>query len=632
MGTVNSTGMYHAPASVPGTPVQITAALQTDASRFGSAAVTVVVPVSVTPRQAALTTSETMQFQAAGPATNSGVTWSVSAGGGAISASGLYVPPAASGIFTVTATSLSDSTASSSSAIYVTDFAGNLSWRNDSGLTGQNRQELALSPATVASGSFGKLSSCPVDGQIYGQPLYVSNVAMGGGQFRNVVYVATEHDSVYAFDADAVPCQQIWKTSFLDDVLGITPVPSSDLSDAGIAPDIAPEIGITGTPVIDRASGTLYVVAKTKESTTLGPDYFQRLHALDIVTGSEKFGGPTKVVATALGTGDGTENGNVSFDSLIENQRAGLQLINGKVYIAFSGHDPTSRFHGWLLVYDAATVAQLDAFNSTPDLSRGGVLSAPSSDPLGNIYAATGHGGYGTSPLAPFRKNFGQTALKLQGPPLTIASFSADTFTPFDQVSLTANQGDFGATGVLILPDQTGAPHLAVVGATNGALYLLNRDNLGGFTLGGPDQVVKTLNLTRGIYGTPAYWQNAQNTLYIAAAGDALKAFSLAGGTLADAPSSQSSAIFGLQGASPVISSNGGNGGVVWALDTSGAPTAPAVLHAYDAANLAHELYSSAVKMTDAAGAAINLAVPTVANGKVYVGTQNELTVYGLGP
>jgi hypothetical protein len=459
-----------------------------------------------------------------------------------------------------------------------------------------------------------------VDGQIYAQPLYVANVAMGGGQFRNVVYVATEHNSVYAFDADAVPCQPpLWMKSFLDDVAGVTPVPSSDLSDAGIAPDIAPEIGITGTPVIDRASGTLYVVAKTKESTTSGPDYFQRLHALDIVTGSEKFGGPVKIAATALGNGDGTENGNVSFDPLLENQRAALQLINGKVYIAFTGHDPTSGFHGWLLVYDAAALAQVDVFDATPDRSRGGIIAAPSTDFTGNIYVATGHGAFDASPPLS-GKDFGQTLLELSPPPLTITNTSKDSFTPSNQALLTANQSDFGATGVLILPDQTGAPnpHLATVGGTNGVLYLLNRDNLGGFASPG----IKTLNFPGAIYGTPAYWQGTlQNTLYIAAAGDALKAFSLAGGTLADAASSQSTATFGLQGASPVVSSNGISGGVVWVLDTGGAPTAPAVLHAYDAANLAHELYNSAVKTTDAAGPAISLAVPTVANGKVYVGT-----------
>jgi hypothetical protein len=631
-GTINSSGMYRAPSDVPGTTVKITAVLQTDTTRFGSADVTVVPPVSLSPRQAALTTSETVQFQVAGPTTNSGVTWSAS--GGSITTSGLYTPPVGAGIFTVTATSQSDPTISSGATVYVTDFAGNLSWRNDSGLTGQNRQELALSPAMLAAGAFGKISSCAVDGQIYAQPLYVANLTIGG-QVHNVVYVATEHDTVYAFDADAVPCQTIWKRNFLSDVLGITPVPAADIPGS----DITPEIGITGTPVIDRASGTLYLVARTEESGLFGQGYFQRLHALDIVSGSEKFDGPVALLASApcgpristAACGDGNDGSDHipfdrPFDQPLENQRAGLQLINGKVYIAFTGHDPTSGFHGWLLVYDAATLTQADFFITTPNGRRGGITAAPSFDVAGNlynIYVATGHGTFDASlPLLP-PKDFAQTLLRLHPPPLAIA----DTFTPFNQSVLTQNQSDFGSSGVLILPDQIGAPnpHLAVVGGTQGALYLLNRDNLGGFTSTAPG-VVKTLNLTRGIYGTPAYWQN---TLYIAAAGDAIKAFSLAGGTLTDAPSSQSSATFGSQGASPVVSSNGASSGVVWVLDTGGAP---AVLHAYDAANLAVELYSSAGKATDAAGPAVPLAVPTVANGKVYVGTQNELTVYGLVP
>jgi hypothetical protein len=210
-----------------------------------------------------------------------------------------------------------------------------------------------------------------------------------------------------------------------------------------------------------------------------------------------------------------------------------------------------------------------------------------------------------------------------------------DTFTPFNHSVLTLNQDDLGSSGVLVLPDQIGSPNprLAVLGGAHGVLYLVNRDSLGGFTRSpGPDAVVKTLNLARSIYGTPAYWEN---TLYVAAAGDPLKAFSLAGGALADAPSSQSGATIGSPGASPAVSSNGAGGGIVWVLDTSGAdsaPAGPAVLRAYDAVNLARELHNSALKAEDAAGPAVRLAVPMVANGRVYVGTQNELSVYGLLP
>jgi hypothetical protein len=610
--------------------VEITAVLLADANRFGSADVTVVPPVSVSPRQAALTTSQTIQLHAAGPGVGAaGVSWVAS--GGLVGASGLYTPASVAGIHTITATSRSDPAASASATIYVTDFAGHSSWRNDPGLTGQNRQELALNPATLAAGLFGKISFCAVDGQAYAQPLYAANLA-GGSQVRNMVYVATEHDSVYAFDADAVPCRQIWKRSFLDDAAGVTTVPAGEIPGS----DISPEIGISGTPVIDRVSGTLYVVAKTRENGPTGPLYFQRLHALDIVTGGQKFGGPVVIAASAPGTGDGNSgSGQVPFDPFLENQRAALHLAGGRVYVAFSGHGQANSYHGWLLVYDAATLALVGVFNTTPNGSRGGFSqggAGPSADAAGNVFAATGHGTFDSSLSALFRKNFGQTLLKLQFSPILAI---IDTFTPFNHSVLTLNQDDFGSSGVVVIPDQIGAPHprLAVVGGSHGALYLVNRDNLGGFTPSpGPDAVVKTLNLARSVYGTPAYWEN---TLYVAAAGDTLNAFSLAGGALADAPSSQSSAIIGSHGASPVVSSNGGGGGIVWVLDTSGAdstPATPAVLRAYDAANLARELYNSALKAQDAAGPAVRLAVPTVANGKVYVGTQNELSVYGLLP
>jgi hypothetical protein len=628
MGTINSTGLYQAPASVPGSVVEVTAVLQTDRQRFGSADVTIVAPVTVSPRQAAVTISQSVQFQAAGAAVSgAGVNWSAS--GGTITSAGLYTP-ANAGIFTVTAVSKTNATAAATATIYVTDLAGQFSWRGDSGLTGQNRQELALNPRTLAAGSFGKVSSCAVDGPLHAQPLYAANLS-DGSRIRNVVYVATEHDSVYAFDADAILCQQIWTRSFLDEASGITAVPGGDIPGG----DSSAEIGIAGTPVIDRTSGTLYLVARTKESNVFGSAYVQRLHALDIVTGAEKLGGPVVITATAPGTGDGNNGSNpslVAFDPLMQSQHTALLLAGGKLNVTFSGRGQASPFHGWLLVYDAATLAQVGAFNSTPNGSHGGFAEAgagASADAGGNVYVAAGHGTFDSALPALSRKDFGQTLLKFQSnPALTIA----DTFTPSNQSALTNALDDFGSTGTLILPDQIGAanPRLAVVGATNGALYLVNRDNLGGFTSPGPDRVVQTLNLAKAINGTPAYWQN---TIYVAAAGDALKAYALSAGTLADAPGSQSNSIIAGPGASPVVSSNGGSGGIVWLVDTGGADSsAPAVLRAFDAADLARELYNSARKPQDAAGPAAGLAVPTVVNGKVYVGTQNELTVYGLLP
>lgn len=626
MGTINSNGLYRAPAAVPESSVQITAVLQADTNRFGLADVTIVAPVSVSPRQAAATTSQTVQFQAAGPAVGgAGVSWSASAG--TITDAGLYTPPGA-GVFTVTATSRTDSTARASATVYVTNYAGQSSWRNDAGLTGQNLQERALNPSTLAAGSFGKMSSCAVDGQVHAQPLYAVNV-FDGSRTRNVVYVATEHGSVYAFDADAIPCQQIWMRSFVDAGAGVTAAPASDIPGG----DISSEAGISGTPVVDRASGTLYLVAKTKEEGPVSASYVQRLHALDIVSGNEKFGGPVVIRASAQGTGDGsTGSGVVAFDPLVQNQRGALLLSGGQLYVTFGGHADASLFHGWLLVYDAATLAQTGAFNSTPDGSHGGLAqggAGASADASGNIFAAAGRGKFDAAAAPLLRRNFGQTLLKFQPSP---ALAIADTFTPFNQSALTNALADFGTTGALIVPDQIGTanPRLAIVGATNGALYLVNRDDLGGFTSSGPDRVIKTLNLPGGIYGTPGYWQN---TVYVAAAGDALKAYALNGGSLADGPSLQSGTVIGGPGASPTISSNGGSGGVVWVVDTSGAGSGtPAILRAFDATDLTREFYNSARKAQDAAGPAARLAVPTVANGKVYVGTQNEVTVYGLMP
>jgi hypothetical protein len=628
IGTISPFGLYQAPASVPAVEVKVTAVLEADAARFGSAEVTVVPPMTVVPRQAALTTSQTLQLLATGPGvTGSGVDWSAS--GGLVTAGGMYVP-SGSGTFVVTATSRADPEAKATATIYVTNLEGVFSWRNDLGLTGQNNQELALSPANLAAGSFGKLSSCAVDGAVRAQPLYVANLS-NGSRVRNVLFVTTEHDSVYAFDADAVPCELIWKQSFVNPEAGITPVPASELPGGS---DVSPEIGISGTPVIDPAGGTLYVVAKTREPGPSGPAYFQRVHALDLVTGREKFGGPVAIAASVAGTGDGSNGGQLQFDALLNHQSGALQLGGGTVLVPFGGHSESGTFHGWLLAYDAATLALRGAFSSTPNGWHGAIGpngAGPSVDSTGNVFVATGRGAFDFNRPAPSRTNYGQTLLKLQ---FGLVPTIADSFTPYDAAELTGRSEHAASTGVLLLPEQAGAanPRLAVIGGTHGVLYLLDRDRLGGFTPSGPDGVIKSLSLARGIYGTPAYWQS---TLYVAAAGDTLKAFPVAAGTLATTPSSQTGSLAGGLGASPVVSSNGAEGGVVWVLDSGGAdafPAGPAVLRAYDAADLSGELFSSAMRPEDAAGPAVKLVVPTVANGKVYVGTQDEVTVYGLRP
>ena len=658
-GTVSDTGSYVAPSVVPAPDtVTVTAVLQTNASISSSAKVTIVPPVTVSPSISSLTTSQTLQLQASGPnVTNANVTWSVNdvIGGdsstGVITPDGVYTPPPAAGIYTIRATTNSVPVTSATALVAVTDFAGNLSWRNDNSLTGQNRRELALTPTTVSGGQFGKLFSCPVDGHVYAQPLYVANsnittAAEPNTIHRNVVYVATAHNSVYAFDADARLCRQIWQTNFVENLggalLGISTVPSSDAEST----EIAPEIGITGTPVIapgaSPGAGTLYVVSATKENG----NYVQRLHALDLRTGSEKPGSPVVIQANVPGTGDGSRNiggvPSIPFDPLQENQRPALLLNGGKIYIAYGSFDNNEPFHGWLLAYDATTLARVAAFNTTPNGRGGGIGGTgapPSGDASGNVFVATGNGTFPANP-GPSNDEFGESVLRLAtSPDLAVSKF----FTPSNQAVMNSGQVDLGSSGVVLLPDQAGSaqhPRLAILGSQDGILYLLDRDNPGGYTPGGPDNVVQKLELPGPVsfYGTPAVWQGAAlTTIYTAASNDFLKAFPMANGTLPIAPISQSSATFGMPGASPVISSSDSNNGIVWLLDTSGygangAAATPAVLHAYDASDLSRHLYNSSQVAADAAGPAVRLTVPTVANGKVYVGTRNELSVYGFLP
>jgi len=549
---------------------------------------------------------------------------------GTIGASGLYTAPASvpsPATVSVTAVLVTDATKTGSATITVVSAAQNnggvFAWRNDSMLSGVNSAETLLTPATVSGGTFGKLFACPVDGEVYAQPLYMANLSIPTMGLHNVVFVATENDSVYAFDADATVCQTLWQTSFLTG--GATPVPSGDTGSGAISP----EIGITGTPAIDPVGETLFVVSKTK----LNGGYVQQLHALDLFFGGEKSGGPVAIQATVKGTGDGNNNGGqVPFDPLHENQNGGLLLSGGLVYVVFGGYGNTDPFHGWAFAYNAATLGQVAVFNTTANGARGGIGPAgasPSADSSGNIFLASGNGSFD---LNTPRTDYGETVARLGAQTLAVADF----FTPFTQAYLNASTLDLGSSGILLLPNQTGSiPHMAMVGSQQGILYLLNRDNLGQYAPGGPDHVVDQLpvgTLAGAIFGTPALWTGT-NTLYIAASGDSLKGFSFSGGVLTHSPSSQSSAIFGSPGASPAISSNGSASGIVWMVDTSGfGTTQPAVLHAYDATNLSKELYDSSVKSGDAAGDAVPFVVPTVFNGKVFVGTQTELSVYGLLP
>ena len=693
-GTISSSGYYTAPTTIPARPmVTITALLFSDSSVSGSTNVTIVLPipaVSISPGTANVPIGQTLQLTATVQNSNAPVNWGINGPGTIVPAgytASFTAPASVSSPLTVTITAVLQTTPQLSASASITvvpldTFTGVYSWRNDNSLTGQNSQEATLTPSNVNSTQFVKLFRCAVDGAIFAQPLYVANVAIqppaASPGTHNVVYVATENDSVYAFDADANPCQTLWQVSFMDPTAGITAVPATDGGLSGET-DITPIIGITGTPVIDPASATLYVVTKTKENG----NYVQRLHALDLTTGwvsgspgTEKFGGPAAIQAVVNGTGDGSVSGELSFDPLTENQRSALLLAGGNVYVAFDSYDDTPPVHGWLFAYDAGNLKSAPAvFVSTPNGSNGGIGesgAAPSSDVAasstvgGNIFVVTSDGTFDANSGG---SDYAETLLKLQvNTGFTIANPSADTFTPSNEATLNLTQRNFGSTGVMLPPSSAGgsAP-LAIVGseaaggtAPSPDLYLVNRGNLGGFTSAG---VVQTLCLTASgdsglpasIFGTPAYWAS-NNTVYVAAANDSLKAFPLASGTFASptcpaaaVPSSQSTDIFdffgGSFGASPVISWDGTNAssGIVWALDTSGYlanPPQPAILYAYKATDLTR-LYVSPSSGSGAAGLAVRFAVPTVAKGKAYVGTagpsggtepQGELSVFGLLP
>jgi len=601
------------------------------------------ITVAINPRRGGVATRQTLGLTAT--VTNdvgaAGVTWTVTGGTltGQTPTTAVF-SSTVSGSFIITATSNVDGTKSASTTIGVTDLGGVLTYHNNPSRDGANTHEFALTPSNVTTATFGKLFSCPVDGEVYAQPLWVPNVAISGGT-HNVIFVATENDSVYAFDADAGPCRQYWQKSFLGP--GITPVSPSD---TGEAFDINKKIGITGTPVIDMSSMTIYVVAKTKEGTV---NYHQRLHALSLIDGSEKFSGPVDITPaiTVPGSGDtgdssvgcSSTSGRVPFCPLREGQRPGLALANGIVYIAWASHGDVQPYHGWILGFNASNLAQTPVmFNDSPNGRESGIWmsgGAPAFDSSNNLYVVTGNGDYDG------KSDFGDSFLKL-----TSGLVLQDWFTPFVQSTLDSQDLDLGSGGAVVLVDLPSSTiqHILIGGGkgTNqlGQLYVVNRDNMG--KNANPDNVVQAFDLGGMIYSTGAFWQN---TMYIAAVGQPLKAFALntSASNFNTTAASQSSHLFGFPGATPAVSSASSTSGtgIVWALDTNNTTAAnasgvdgPAVLHAYDALNLANELYASdsTVGAANAAGNGVKFCVPTVANGKVYVGTQTELTVYGLLP
>lgn len=495
--------------------------------------------------------------------------------------------------------------------------------------TGQNQNETILTPANVNSTTFGKLGSFTVDGLADAQPLYLSAVVMPTVGSKNVLYVATENDSVYAFDADSVngaTSTSLWKVSLLGS--GETP------SDNRGCSQVTPQIGVTSTPVIDRsrgAHGAMYVVAMSKDANG---NYYQRLHALDLTTGAELFGGPTTVQATYPGTGDNSSGGNVVFDPKQYKERPGLLEIGTTIYTTWSSHCDARPYTSWVMSYDANTLAQTSVINLVPNGSEGGIWmagTAPAADASGDIYFIVGNGDFDTTLNAggfPTNANCGNCYVRLtSSAPVTLL----DYFTPLNTVAESDSDEDFGSGGPLLLPDMVDASgktrHLAVGSGKDSVIYVLDRDNMGKFN-GGQDNIYQQISgqLGGGLFSKPSYFNN---TVYYGAVGDHLKAFPITSALLAETPSSESASTFAYPGTTPSISANGATNGIVWAVENA----STGILHAYNATNLTNELYNSNQAANNRDQFSDNKFVtPMVANGKVYIGTPNSVVVFGLLP
>jgi hypothetical protein len=490
--------------------------------------------------------------------------------------------------------------------------------------TGQNLSETTLTIANVNQAKFGKLGELMVDGKVDAQPLYLSNVSIAGVGMKNVLYVVTEHGSAYAFDADNVSgttVKPLWQIS--------TQLPGEVPSDDRGCTQVMPEIGITSTPVIDRTRGAIYVIAVSKDAAG---NYFHRIHALDLTSGKELFGGPTTIAATFPGNGAGSARGTVIFDPGQYNERPGLLELNGTIYTTWGSHCDAGPYTSWMMAYSADTLKQTSVLNLVPNGSEGGIWmsgTAPAADAAGNIYFILGNGTFDTALNAngfPLQGDCGNCYVKVSS---TLPLKLLDYFTPLNTVAESNVDEDLGSGGPLLLPDVTDASgktrHLAVGSGKDAIIYVLDRDTMGKFSAT-PNNIYQEISgqLAGQEFAKPSYFNG---TVYYGAVSDSIKAFPIASAKLATAPSSKTANQFPYPGATPAISANGTSNSVLWAVENA----APAVLHAYDATNLATELYNS----NQAAGGRDQFAgnkfiTAMIANGKVFVGTPNSVAVFGL--
>lgn len=544
-------------------------------------------------------------------------------------ASSYATPPAAiadaGAIFEVTVSNSVSAVTSSAATLTVAAAMATdvLTFHNDTSRSGQNLTETILTPKTVNSRQFGLLRMLAGDGLVDGQPLIASNLSVNGTR-HNVVYIVTENDTVYSYDADnGAPLGRV-------SLLGAGEMPSDDRG----CSQVTPQIGITSTPVIDRSAGlngTIYVVAMSKDTSG---SYHQRLHALDMVTLAEGPNSPVAIQATYPGTGNNTV-GVVSFDPAQYKERAGLLLLNGTVYTAWASHCDDNPYNGWIIGYDQSTLAQNRVLNVTPNGSEGAIWQSGgglAADSAGNIYVLVANGTFDTTLDAmgfPSQNDYGNAFIKVS----TASTFQVTDYFDMDNtVSESSRDVDLGSGAPMLLPDQTDSSgtvrHLAVGAGKDGHLYLVNRDNMGKFSMSN-NAIWEDMPgvLPGGIWSSPAYFQG---TVYYGDVGGTLKAFGLNHALLGMTPTSQTTMSFGYPGTSPAVSANGSTNGIVWAVENA----QPAVLHAYAAGNLATELYNSnqAANGRDQFGSGNKFMTPTIANGKVYVGTPTGVAVFGLLP
>jgi hypothetical protein len=522
-------------------------------------------------------------------------------------------------------------------------------YHNNNHRDGANLNETILTPANVNSTTFGKLFSYAVDGYVYAQPLYVPNVAITGQGTHNVLFIATEHNTVYAFDTDRAGAGGglLWKTNLGTSALSVTSTSTNkDFGtryNGGAYTDIKPEVGITGTPVIDTNTGTLYVDAFTGEKSGNVTNYFHRLHALNIADGTERNFSSVLITASVSGTGRDSSGGRVTFNAKQEGQRSALVLAGGIVYIPFAGYADTDPYHGWIIGFNAANLVQLTnyVFNTTPNsttgayggnAAEGGVWMGGGGlgvDDNTNIFFEVGNGTFNVT-VNSGNTEYGDSFIKLS---TTNGLAVADYFTPYNQANLALNDTDLGSGGLMLLPDQAGTyPHMLLGAGKEGKIYLINRDQFTtnnlhyNSTANPPDYVAQSVSgQIKDSFDTPAYFNGR---IYYAGKNDNLKAFSVSSGVLSGSPVSTGSRIYGFPGATPSISANGNGNGIVWALQMA----SPAVLVAGNAANLTTELYNStqASGNRDRLANGTKFAVPTVADGKVFVGNSNSVSVFGL--